>query len=57
MPYYRNYWKEAGYEEEMNAVETALAEGRNDDVPKYLTDRWLSDVTLSGAAVQDTRRP
>ena len=28
MPNYRNYWKEAGYFEEMTAVETAVAEGR-----------------------------
>ena len=30
MPNYRNYWKEAGYIEEMNAVEAALAADRND---------------------------
>src|SRR6266849_8313516 len=48
LPYYRNYWKETGYAEEMGTIETALAEGRNEDVPKYLTDRWLADVTLSG---------
>jgi alkanesulfonate monooxygenase SsuD/methylene tetrahydromethanopterin reductase-like flavin-dependent oxidoreductase (luciferase family) len=48
MPNYRNYWKEAGYTEEMNAVETALAAGRNDEVPRYLTDRWLDDCTLAG---------
>jgi alkanesulfonate monooxygenase SsuD/methylene tetrahydromethanopterin reductase-like flavin-dependent oxidoreductase (luciferase family) len=48
MPNYRNYWKEAGYVEEMTAVEAALAAGRNDEVPGYLTDRWLDDCTLSG---------
>src|SRR6266567_4568189 len=48
LPYYRNYWKEAGYAEEMSAVESAIADGRNDDVPHYLTDRWLADVTLFG---------
>jgi alkanesulfonate monooxygenase SsuD/methylene tetrahydromethanopterin reductase-like flavin-dependent oxidoreductase (luciferase family) len=48
MPYYRNYWKEAGYVEEMTAIETAVAEGRRDDVPKYLPDRWLADCTLFG---------
>ena len=26
LPNYRNYWKEAGYEEEMSAVEAALAD-------------------------------
>jgi alkanesulfonate monooxygenase SsuD/methylene tetrahydromethanopterin reductase-like flavin-dependent oxidoreductase (luciferase family) len=48
MPYYRNYWKEAGYVEEMTAIETAAAEGRTEDIPRYLPDRWLSDCTLFG---------
>ena len=48
MPYYRNYWKEAGYAEEMNAIEVAVAEGRTMDIPKYLPDRWLADCTLFG---------
>jgi alkanesulfonate monooxygenase SsuD/methylene tetrahydromethanopterin reductase-like flavin-dependent oxidoreductase (luciferase family) len=52
LPYYRNYWKESGYAEEMSAVESAIAAGRNEDVPKYLTDRWLADVTLFGNAAQ-----
>src|SRR5437762_3838907 len=43
LPYYRNYWKEAGYDEEMTAIEKALAAGRTDEVPRYLTDRWLAD--------------
>jgi alkanesulfonate monooxygenase SsuD/methylene tetrahydromethanopterin reductase-like flavin-dependent oxidoreductase (luciferase family) len=46
---YRNYWKEAGYVEEMTAIEQAIAENRSDDVPKYLTDTWLADVTLFGS--------
>jgi alkanesulfonate monooxygenase SsuD/methylene tetrahydromethanopterin reductase-like flavin-dependent oxidoreductase (luciferase family) len=52
MPNYRNYWKEAGYVEEMNAVENAVAEGRLDDVPKYLPDRWLADIALYGPAAK-----
>jgi alkanesulfonate monooxygenase SsuD/methylene tetrahydromethanopterin reductase-like flavin-dependent oxidoreductase (luciferase family) len=48
MPYYRNYWKEAGYLEEMTAVEGALAEERSVDVSRYLPDRWLADCTLFG---------
>ena len=40
LPYYRNYWKEAGYTEEMNEVERAVAEGREADIPHYLTDRF-----------------
>ena len=49
LPNYRNYWKEAGYGEEMRAIEQALAENRRDDIPKYLTDRWVADNTLSGS--------
>jgi alkanesulfonate monooxygenase SsuD/methylene tetrahydromethanopterin reductase-like flavin-dependent oxidoreductase (luciferase family) len=50
LPNYRNYWKEAGYVEEMTAIETAIAEGRRDDVTKYFTDKWLADNTLFGPA-------
>ena len=50
LPNYRNYWKEAGYVEEMTAIERAIDEGRRDDVPNYLTDRWLADVSLFGPA-------
>lgn len=52
LPYYRNYWKEAGYTEEMAAIESAIAAGRADDLSQYLTDRWLADVTLFGTAAQ-----
>ncbi len=52
LPNYRNYWKEAGYEEEMTAIETCIAENRPDDIQKYLHDRWLDDVTLSGPATK-----
>jgi alkanesulfonate monooxygenase SsuD/methylene tetrahydromethanopterin reductase-like flavin-dependent oxidoreductase (luciferase family) len=49
---YRNYWKEAGYVEEMAAIEKAIGEQRLADVPKYLTDAWLADCTLFGSAGQ-----
>jgi alkanesulfonate monooxygenase SsuD/methylene tetrahydromethanopterin reductase-like flavin-dependent oxidoreductase (luciferase family) len=48
LPNYRAYWKEAGYMDEMAAVEKAAVENRPDDIPKYLTDRWLADNTLFG---------
>jgi alkanesulfonate monooxygenase SsuD/methylene tetrahydromethanopterin reductase-like flavin-dependent oxidoreductase (luciferase family) len=48
LPNYRAYWKEAGYVGEMSAVEKAIADNRPDDIPKYLTDRWLADNTLFG---------
>ena len=52
LPNYRNYWKEAGYVDEMGAIEKAIAEGRRDDVPKYLSDKWLADNTLFGPAAK-----
>ena len=52
LPNYRNYWKEAGYEQEMLDIEKAIDENRRDDVPKMLTDRWLADTTLFGTANQ-----
>jgi alkanesulfonate monooxygenase SsuD/methylene tetrahydromethanopterin reductase-like flavin-dependent oxidoreductase (luciferase family) len=52
LPNYRNYWKEAGYGEEMRAIEQALADNRRDDIPKYLTDRWIADATLYGSAAK-----
>ncbi len=55
LPNYRNYWKQAGYEEEMTAIEQAIAEGRREDIPKYMSDKWLSSCTLYGsvAAVRE----
>lgn len=50
LPNYRNYWKQAGYEEEMNDVEKALADNDPDRVPECLSDRWLADTTLFGSA-------
>jgi alkanesulfonate monooxygenase SsuD/methylene tetrahydromethanopterin reductase-like flavin-dependent oxidoreductase (luciferase family) len=48
LPNYRNYWKEAGYQDEMLAVEAALEAGERDRLPELMTDRWLSDCTLYG---------
>ncbi len=52
LPNYRNYWKEAGYAEEMAAIEKAITENRRDDIPKYLTDRWIADNALSGSSAR-----
>jgi alkanesulfonate monooxygenase SsuD/methylene tetrahydromethanopterin reductase-like flavin-dependent oxidoreductase (luciferase family) len=48
LPNYRAYWKEAGYLEEMTAVERAIANDRPDEIQQFLTDRWLADNTLYG---------
>jgi len=47
---YRNYWKEAGYVEEMQAIEAALAAKERDKLPSLLTERWLADASLWGTA-------
>jgi alkanesulfonate monooxygenase SsuD/methylene tetrahydromethanopterin reductase-like flavin-dependent oxidoreductase (luciferase family) len=52
LPNYRNYWKEAGYIEEMNAIETAVAAGREAEIPSLMSDRWLADATLFGSAAR-----
>jgi len=50
LPNYRNYWREAGWVEEMDAVERALASGDKDAVTAAMSDRWLRDCTLGGPA-------
>jgi alkanesulfonate monooxygenase SsuD/methylene tetrahydromethanopterin reductase-like flavin-dependent oxidoreductase (luciferase family) len=50
LPNYRNYWRTAGYEEEMDAIEAALLAGERDRLPGLISDRWLHDVTVSGPA-------
>ena len=52
LPNYRNYWKAAGFEQEMVDIEAALESGDRDRLPTLMTDRWLDDVTLSGSAAQ-----
>jgi alkanesulfonate monooxygenase SsuD/methylene tetrahydromethanopterin reductase-like flavin-dependent oxidoreductase (luciferase family) len=48
LPNYRNYWKQAGYEAEMAAIEEALLAGERDRLPALMTDEWLDDCTISG---------
>jgi alkanesulfonate monooxygenase SsuD/methylene tetrahydromethanopterin reductase-like flavin-dependent oxidoreductase (luciferase family) len=48
LPNYRNYWKAAGYEEEMTAIEAALEAGDRDKVTAAMSDRWIDDCTISG---------
>jgi alkanesulfonate monooxygenase SsuD/methylene tetrahydromethanopterin reductase-like flavin-dependent oxidoreductase (luciferase family) len=50
LPNYRNYWKQAGYEEEMTAVEAALAAGDRDRLADLMTGTWIDDCTISGSA-------
>lgn len=52
LPNYRNYWKEAGYVEEMEGIEKAIEDGNKDKIAHFLTDKWLADTTLFGTATQ-----
>lgn len=52
LPNYRNYWKAAGYVEEMEAVERVVERGEMDRIPGLLSDRWLADCTLFGSAAE-----
>ena len=49
LPNYRNYWREAGYEEEMASVEAAVHADDPEGVGRALSDRWLADTTLFGS--------
>jgi alkanesulfonate monooxygenase SsuD/methylene tetrahydromethanopterin reductase-like flavin-dependent oxidoreductase (luciferase family) len=50
LPNYRNYWKLAGYADEMAAIEEALAAGDRDRLPSLMSDSWIDDCTISGTA-------
>jgi alkanesulfonate monooxygenase SsuD/methylene tetrahydromethanopterin reductase-like flavin-dependent oxidoreductase (luciferase family) len=50
LPNYQNYWIEAGYAEEMEAIRAAIASQQEDKIPSLMSDRWLRDVTLFGSA-------
>jgi alkanesulfonate monooxygenase SsuD/methylene tetrahydromethanopterin reductase-like flavin-dependent oxidoreductase (luciferase family) len=52
LPNYRNYWKAAGYVEEMEAIEKAVAANETERIPELVSDRWLADVTLYGTVSQ-----
>lgn len=56
LPNYRNYWRTAGYENEMDAIETVLATTPKESLTQALqatmSDAWLRDCTISGTASQ-----
>ncbi len=49
LPNYRNYWRAAGYQEEMDRIEELLAADRRDELASAMSDAWLDDCTLSGS--------
>jgi len=52
LPNYRNYWIDAGYEEEMRAIEAAQKAGEVAKIPSLMSEQWLGDVTLYGTAAE-----
>ncbi len=50
LPYYREYWRESGYEEEMAEIDKLVDTGETAAIFDKLSDRWLDDVTLFGPA-------
>lgn len=48
-PNYRNYWRGAGYAEEMDAIEAAIANKDRAASTAAMSDRWLDDCTISGS--------
>jgi alkanesulfonate monooxygenase SsuD/methylene tetrahydromethanopterin reductase-like flavin-dependent oxidoreductase (luciferase family) len=50
LPNYRNYWREAGYGEDMDRVEAAIERGEGRTAPDLVSDAWLRDVALFGSA-------
>jgi alkanesulfonate monooxygenase SsuD/methylene tetrahydromethanopterin reductase-like flavin-dependent oxidoreductase (luciferase family) len=49
LPNYQNYWIEAGYADEMEAIKHTIAAGEIDKIPARMSDAWLSDCTLYGS--------
>jgi alkanesulfonate monooxygenase SsuD/methylene tetrahydromethanopterin reductase-like flavin-dependent oxidoreductase (luciferase family) len=56
LPNYRNYWKAAGYEAEMAAIEDAVTAGDRDALPGLMTDEWVDDCTISGSPGEVSER-
>jgi alkanesulfonate monooxygenase SsuD/methylene tetrahydromethanopterin reductase-like flavin-dependent oxidoreductase (luciferase family) len=52
LPNYQNYWIEAGFEEEMQAIRTAIANKDYDTIPALMSDRWLQQVSLYGSVAE-----
>lgn len=50
LPNYRNYWRVAGYGDEMDAIESALQIGDRESATAAMSDRWIDDCTISGDA-------
>lgn len=52
LPNYRAYWRQAGYAEDMDAVEAALANKPKEGLASIPSDRWVQDCSLFGSAAK-----
>jgi alkanesulfonate monooxygenase SsuD/methylene tetrahydromethanopterin reductase-like flavin-dependent oxidoreductase (luciferase family) len=52
LPNYREYWKKAGYVEEMQAAEAAVGAGEKHKLGDCMSDKWFADCTMFGTASQ-----
>jgi alkanesulfonate monooxygenase SsuD/methylene tetrahydromethanopterin reductase-like flavin-dependent oxidoreductase (luciferase family) len=52
LPHYQRYWIEAGYEDEMRAIQRAIAAKEYDKIPSLMSDKWLADCTLFGSVAE-----
>ena len=50
LPNYRNYWRQAGFVEEMDRIEAALSTKDNAAIKGAMSNEWLDDCTISGDA-------
>jgi alkanesulfonate monooxygenase SsuD/methylene tetrahydromethanopterin reductase-like flavin-dependent oxidoreductase (luciferase family) len=50
LPNYQKYWIEAGYADEMAAIQKAIDARDTEGVARAMSDRWLADCTLFGTA-------
>lgn len=56
LPYYREYWRESGYAEEMGEIDRLIESGNTSAISDRLSDKWLDDVTLFGSAARVRER-
>lgn len=56
LPYYRAYWREAGYADEMAEIDRLIEAGDTSAISDRLSDKWLDDVTLFGPAARVRER-
>jgi alkanesulfonate monooxygenase SsuD/methylene tetrahydromethanopterin reductase-like flavin-dependent oxidoreductase (luciferase family) len=56
LPNYRNYWREAGYGQEIDAVEKAIDAGQNASIADMMGDKWIDDVTIFGPVARVRER-